>query len=82
MLADVVDIFANSQLGNVFSADGLSSFANIEFWVYWIFYILITLTIMYLLFGLYGYHRDKQDLLVAVEEELKDMEKDKDVLAI
>ena len=37
---------------------------------------------MYLLFGLYGYHRDKQDLLAAVEDELKDMEKDKDVMAI
>jgi hypothetical protein len=37
---------------------------------------------LYLLFGLYGYHRNKQDLLAAVEEELKDMEKDKDVMAI
>jgi hypothetical protein len=59
MMASVMDIFANSKLGNVFSADGFSSFANIEFWVYWIFYILMILTIMYLLFGVYGYHRDK-----------------------
>ena len=37
---------------------------------------------MYFLFGLYGYHRDKQDLLAAVEEELKGMENDKEVMAI
>ena len=40
MIADINNIFGNSKINEVFSADGLSALANVEFYRMYIFYTL------------------------------------------
>jgi hypothetical protein len=40
------------------------------------------LTIAFALSGVYGYHRDRQDLILLIEDEIKDLPKDKEILEI
>lgn len=80
MMTGMMDAFANNNIGNVFSAGSLDLLANLEFWTYAIFYIGIFFTITMVLFGVYGNHRDRVDLVSAIEEELKALPRDKDVI--
>jgi hypothetical protein len=82
MMTGIVDAFADNGLTDAFSPKSLDVFASFEFWTYPIFYIAILLTGSFVLFGLYGYYKDRQDLLLAIEEELKDLPEDAEVLAL
>ena len=79
MMASVVDILAGSDVGKTFSMDSLNSIANLKFWLYAIFYLAIGLTISVGLCLVYGYHRDRQDLIGMIEDELKDIPKDNEI---
>lgn len=79
MMASVVDIFSASDIQQVFSLDSLNQIANLKFWLYAIFYLAIGLTVSVGLCLVYGYHRDRQDLIGLIEEELKDIPKDKEI---
>ena len=48
VVADLKGLFGDSKVGEVFSADGLSAFANMEFYKMYIFYILLFKTLIFL----------------------------------
>lgn len=46
------------------------------------FYLLLLLTILFSVGGMYGYYKDKSEIVAYIAEELKDVERDKEVLEI
>ena len=53
-----------------------------KFWTFAIFYILTFFTGTFITFCSIGFYRDRKDLVSAIEEEIKDLPKDKDIRAL
>jgi hypothetical protein len=60
VVADVDSLFTNSNIGEIFSAGGLSAFENFPFYRSYIFYIFLGSTIFVILSSIYGYRIDKK----------------------
>jgi uncharacterized membrane protein YfhO len=50
MVDDINSLFTNSFVGEVFSTEGLSTFSNMQFYIFPMFYILIFKIFFYLYF--------------------------------
>ena len=82
MMEGVLDAFETSSIDEIFSPASLDALANLAFWEYAIFYVAIIMTVMAFLAVVYGAHLDRNDLIALVEEEIKDLPRDKEILAI
>ena len=70
IVADLKGLFGNSKLGEVFSADGLSAFLDVEFHKLYIFYVACFNTFLFLYALKVAFRKDREDIKIRSGEEL------------